>query len=153
MDVVNLADVVRAQLEQIERANPDRPFSKQLPDEALVRGDEHLIARAAANLLDNAVKHGDETPILVQLARNADEAVLSISNGGFLPDAVREQIFLPFFRGSNGTEGFGLGLPFARAVARAHGGDVRIGTCDALRTELFFCLPLIAWHERDDVEP
>jgi signal transduction histidine kinase len=152
MEVVNLADVVRAQLAETQKNRPDRRFSAQLPDEALVRGDEHLIARAAANLIDNAVKHGDDTPISLRLARDADQVVLTIANGGQLPKDLRGQVFLPFFRVRNGADGFGLGLPFARAVARAHGGDVQITSPDGPQTELTLCLPLLAWHERAVLE-
>src|SRR5262249_18295352 len=129
MELVNLADVIRAELEELRRAHPGRAFAVELPDEALVRGDEHLIRRAVANLLDNAVKYGDAAPIEARLARSGEGAVLSVANRGpAVAPTAREQIFVPFFRGrEDGGSGFGLGLPFARAVARAHGGDVELG--------------------------
>ena len=43
--------------------------------------------------------------------------------------------------------GFGLGLPFARAVARAHGGDLATGDEQADRTAFVLTLPLIAWTD------
>jgi signal transduction histidine kinase len=151
MEVVNLADLVRAQLEEALRIRPDAKLSSHLPDEALVRGDEHLLARAAANLMDNALKHGDQTPISVRLVKEADRAVLSIENGGHLPERLGEDIFLPFVRGRTDSNGFGLGLSFARAVARAHGGDVKIVASDRTRTALTLSLPVIAWHDRDEL--
>jgi signal transduction histidine kinase len=151
MDVVNVADLVRTLLDELRRTYPDREFSCAFPDEALVRGDEHLISRAAANLLDNAIKHGDATAVGVRLTRNANQAVLTITNGGAVLESVRDQIFIPFFRATTGGNGFGLGLPFARAVARAHGGDVELGAARSACTELILRLPLIAWHERAEV--
>jgi two-component system OmpR family sensor kinase len=41
----------------------------------------------------------------------------------------RDRIFDPFFRGAEARashDGFGLGLPILRRVARAHGGDVAV---------------------------
>lgn len=149
MELVNLADLVRGEVEELRRAHRHRAFACDLPDEALVRGDEHLIRRAVANLLDNAIKYGDEAPIEARLAGSGDAVVLSVANGGMaIPLAVREQIFVPFFRARNdGGQGFGLGLPFARAVARAHGGDVELGPAQAEGTEVLLRLPLVAWNE------
>jgi signal transduction histidine kinase len=151
MDVVNVADLVRSQIDDSLRTCSDGRFSLQLPDEALVRGDEHLLARAAANLLENALKHGDGTTVGVRLDRNGDEAVLTITNGGSLALGLRDQIFIPFFRGNAENAGFGLGLPFARAVARAHGGDITVGESRVGHTELNLRLPLLGWHERAEL--
>jgi rhodanese-related sulfurtransferase len=51
---------------------------------------------------------------------------------------LTERAFEPFFRGprASGLPGFGLGLPFARAVARAHGGELSIGSSSIEHTEL-----------------
>ena len=149
MELVNLADVIRSELEELRRAHPRRLFSCELPDEALVRGDEHLIRRAVANLLDNAVKYGDHAPIEARLEQSGDDVVLSVANDGLaIPVAVREQIFVPFFRArEDGGPGFGLGLPFTRAVARAHGGDVELGPARTQGTEVLLRLPLVAWND------
>ena len=42
-----------------------------------------------------------------------------------IPPAVAERIFEPLFNTKPG--GNGLGLPIARNIARAHGGDVVLG--------------------------
>jgi signal transduction histidine kinase len=149
MDLVNLADVARTLVAELGSGESEGRFSCALPDEALVRGDEHLVTRALANLLENALKHGDPSTVEVVLTRTAGWSTLSITNGGSVPVAFREEIFLPFVRGSSEGDGFGLGLPFARAVARAHGGDVEIRDRVEQRTELRLLLPLVSWHESE----
>jgi signal transduction histidine kinase len=48
-------------------------------------------------------------------------------DGPGLPEVVLEQVFLPFQRrAAAGVAGHGLGLTLARAIARSHGGDVRL---------------------------
>jgi signal transduction histidine kinase len=57
-------------------------------------------------------------------------------------------VFEPFYRGarrSPETPGFGLGLPFARAVARAHGGDIELASGRGDGTEFDLTLPLVDW--------
>jgi signal transduction histidine kinase len=152
MELVNVADLVRAQLENLRVVHSEAHFSCDLPDEALVRGDEGLVSRALANLLENAIKHGDGGPVEVRMTRDKQELQLSVKNAGSaIPMGLREQIFLPFFRGKPGTDatGFGLGLPLARAVARAHGGDVALNAASIEQTEMILSLPLVAWHQAE----
>lgn len=149
MDVVNLADLARSSLAELERLNAVRRIEHDLPDEALVRGDEGLLLRAVANLLENAAKHGDGHVLRVSSRQEGTRVVLEVINGGIdIPAELREQIFLPFVRGSRTgrSTGFGLGLPLARAVARAHGGDIIVGTAPAGRVAMELRLPLLAWH-------
>lgn len=150
-DVVNISDLVRAQVDVLTLARPQRRFQLDLPDEALVQAEEALIARAIGNLLDNAIKYGDETEIRVNVERAPDSVRVTVINGGVgIPEAARSQVFVPFFRSSEAkpqAEGFGLGLPFARAVARAHGGDLRLGAEQTVTTEFVLELPLVSWSD------
>jgi signal transduction histidine kinase len=97
---------------------------------ATVRGDEPLIERLIANLLDNAISHNYESGwIGVETATESDRAVLRVANSGpvIYPDQV-EPMFEPFHRGGadrTKTDGHhGLGLSIARAIVRAHDGEI-----------------------------
>ncbi|HEY0987389.1 MAG TPA: HAMP domain-containing sensor histidine kinase, partial [Kofleriaceae bacterium] len=137
MEIVNVADVVRSQVAERERAQPSLVARCELPDEALVRGDERLLSRVIANLLDNATKHGDGGIVAVRAELDAAAVRVSIVNRTG-EGTMTERAFEPFFRGprASGLAGFGLGLPFARAVARAHGGELSIGSAPIEHTEL-----------------
>jgi signal transduction histidine kinase len=150
MDVVNVADVVRADVARRQAQTASASIACHLPDEALVRGDERLLARVMANLLDNALKHGRGGPVEVRARRDDARLQLTIANGGGLTTQVRARLFEPFFQGNGNAHdggGFGLGLPFARAVARAHGGDVTAGDDQADRTAFVLTLPLMVWTD------
>jgi signal transduction histidine kinase len=149
MEIVNVADVVRSELRVLDRTHPGSSWLVELPDEALARGDEELLRRAAANLLDNAAKHGDGSHVEVCMSQARGSLELRVTNGGpVIPPELREDVFLPFVRAGSklaNRPGFGLGLPFARAVARAHGGDVRHGLALTSKTQMVLELPLVAW--------
>jgi signal transduction histidine kinase len=151
LDPVNLADVVRAELSVVERVHSVRIDHDDLPDEALVMAEEELLRRAVANLLENAAKHGSGTRIRVELARASGRVSLAIANGGEpIPTELREHVFEPFFRHRRepvDAPGFGLGLPFARAVARAHGGELEHGRSTDRVVEMVMTLPLVDWHD------
>jgi signal transduction histidine kinase len=148
MEIVNVADVVRAQVAERERAHPSLVARCELPDEALVRGDERLLSRVVANLLDNAAKHGDGGTVVVRTALDGAAVRVAVVNR-VREGELSERAFEPFFRGAraSGLPGFGLGLPFARAIARAHGGELSIGSPRADHTELVLSLPAVAWSD------
>lgn len=95
-----------------------------------VRADPTLVAEAVDNLLDNALAYGARSggQILLALAVEGGQARLSVADDGpGIPPAARAAVFERFVRATDdGGLGCGLGLPIARAVARASGGDLRL---------------------------
>jgi len=92
---------------------------------ATVRPD--AFKRCVANLLNNALRHGEK----INLEGSCDRKFLLIhvdDDGPGIPPESREDVFRPFVRldeARNQDEGgAGLGLAIARDIARAHGGDV-----------------------------
>ncbi|CAN5624718.1 HAMP domain-containing sensor histidine kinase [soil metagenome] len=87
--------------------------------------DPVRLARAVANLLDNAVRHAPRGGKVV-LAAERYEGRLRIrvdDDGPGVPEAFRPQLFEPFATGR--ADGTGRGLALAREVALAHGGELR----------------------------
>jgi signal transduction histidine kinase len=104
---------------------------------APVRANVALLGIAAANLLENAVRHNRDGGLLrvaTAAARQGEQAVLTVANDGPVLDPRHVgDLFEPFHRGvhtrrgagaQGAPEGSGLGLSIVRAVARAHGGQV-----------------------------
>ena len=95
----------------------------------LVRGDRHLLSQAIANLLDNALKYTPSGSVSLTVRAEGDWARVEVSDTGpGVPADQREKVFDRFVRleGSRSTPGNGLGLSLVRAVARMHGGSVRL---------------------------
>ncbi|HEX2603235.1 MAG TPA: HAMP domain-containing sensor histidine kinase [Oxalicibacterium sp.] len=93
-------------------------------------GDAKLLRRMLRNLLENAKRYGEGTPVAVTLRMdNMDRIVLRICDGGpGIPPAERERIFEPFYRLPGARErdgGVGLGLALVRQIAQRHGGSVQ----------------------------
>ena len=112
---------------------------------AQVAGDRDLLFQMFANLLDNAIKYGDEGGhIEVGLAARQGEAVLTISDQGpGIAPEWRERVFDRFVRGEShrGTPGTGLGLSLVRAIAIRHGAELRLESAEpGLRVQLRFPL-------------
>jgi len=98
----------------------------------IVDGDPLALQRLFDNLIGNALKYGSQAR--VSIAEAAGEVVVSVRDRGpGLPQRELEPVFTPFYRTEAAQQrtdsGVGLGLSIARAVARAHGGDVRLYAC------------------------
>jgi signal transduction histidine kinase len=94
-----------------------------------IEGDPVGLQRLFANLVDNAVKYGASARI--EVAQEGRTAIVTIRDTGpGLPAEELEKVFQPFYRADASRNldsgGVGLGLPIARATARAHGGDVEL---------------------------
>ena len=93
-----------------------------------VTGDARLLRRLLRNLLENAGRYGDATPVNVDLRAADGKVWLDVCDRGpGVPEDQRERIFEPFYRlpgASEAAGGVGLGLSLVRQIARHHGGDV-----------------------------
>ncbi|HSS32466.1 MAG TPA: ATP-binding protein [Solirubrobacterales bacterium] len=93
-----------------------------------LRADPAQLERAFANLLDNAVVHGEGQPVLVRSRLVGPRLVVRVvDRGPGIPENDRERIFEPFFRSEEGRgNGSGLGLAIARGFIEANGGEVEV---------------------------
>jgi two-component system sensor histidine kinase CreC len=89
---------------------------------ATIKGDPTWLARAVDNLVENAIVHGAEGPVRIEVRREGDGAVVEVSNGGAVAKHVKERLFRRFVTTRADRGGTGLGLAIVRAVAEAHGG-------------------------------
>ena len=95
----------------------------------IAQWDRLRLEQMLTGLLDNAVKFGSRKPIELTVASDGGTATLTVSDHGPGIAADRlEHIFDAFERAVSPRHygGLGLGLFIARAIARAHGGDLTV---------------------------
>ncbi|MEN8184117.1 MAG: ATP-binding protein, partial [Myxococcota bacterium] len=94
---------------------------------AKVEGDPEQLRQVFLNLFDNAFRHtppGGDVSVEIRCADGKVRAIVSDSGTGIQADRL-EGIFERFASDrSQRSAGAGLGLPIARAIARAHGGEL-----------------------------
>ena len=106
------------------------------PGLPLVRGDAVLLSQLLENLVDNALKYSPPgTPIEIDVRAIDRHIVFAVRDRGPGIDlAWQERIFQPFERGAaadrgadrEARRGAGVGLALCRAIARAHGGELKL---------------------------
>lgn len=123
--------------EQMEgkAASLGRVIDLSLPDEddpLPLEADPARIAQALRALVENALAHAPEgTRVGLGVEGRGGAVSFTVSDEGpGVPDELKERVFERFFRADasrSDRSHHGLGLPIAREIARAHGGDVTVG--------------------------
>lgn len=129
----DLRDLVRAEARRVPLTHPSLSVRVDVPDTVVpVVVDVDRIAQVLSNLVENAARAtAGRGTVALTLVRDTDAGTATVrvtDDGPGVPAAERERIFDRLVRLDEGREkagGVGLGLPIARGIARAHGGDVR----------------------------
>ncbi len=105
-------------------------LSTSIQSHCQIEGDKNSLQRMLSNLIDNAIKFTPEGgTISVKLNCDTDKVVIRISDTGIgIPKEDLPFVFNRFYRcdQSRTENGCGLGLSYAKAVVRAHGGCIRL---------------------------
>jgi len=123
---VDLGDLASNVTRGLQLTDAGRVLLIELSDDLVGHWDERRLRRIVQNLVENALQHSPKNShVTVSCRRDGAYAILSVENEcAPLGDEEVEQLFEPFHR-TAGRGHTGLGLYIARALARAHGGDVR----------------------------
>ncbi|ROL72315.1 two-component sensor histidine kinase [Pseudomonas chlororaphis] len=88
-------------------------------------GKPLALKRCMGNLIDNALKYGQNAHLYIEDDDNG--FVLHVDDEGpGVPQQRLEQVFEPHFRLAGHQQGYGLGLGIARNIAHSHGGEVSL---------------------------
>lgn len=98
------------------------------PPKLLVTTRPVTLRRAMVNIIENAIKYGGDATITLREPVSGRVTIVIDDHGPGIADALKEEAFRPFRRLTEdpSTEGTGLGLSVARAIARSLGGDVTL---------------------------
>ena len=132
LTALDLAELLRTIGEEVADARPEtvEPVRYDGPPHQVVRARPVAIKRALSNLVQNALNYGSSARISLAPPQAGQLAVMIDDDGPGIPAAELERVFEPFHRleasRNRETGGTGLGLPIARNILRAHGGDVSL---------------------------
>jgi two-component system, OmpR family, sensor histidine kinase KdpD len=117
---------------------PDRP----------VWFDARLLGRVLRHLIENAARYSPADSRIVLRSRRRDGRLeFEVEDNGPGIDKVDQpHIFEKFYRGKKGVKlgkGTGMGLAIARAIVRAHGGDIAVESSPEQGSTFRFWVPLV----------
>ena len=156
VDLVGIVEDATALLEyQMERAGVTLNEVQVEAPLPTVVGDADGLQQVFINLVHNAVQampDGGEMTVAVgvehrrkgglDLAPPEEYVVVSVADTGEgIPEAVREQIFEPFFSTKGQGEGTGLGLTVVQGIVKEHDGWIDVEPVEPHGAELRVYLP------------
>jgi signal transduction histidine kinase len=131
----HMDSLVQRALDEMQSSFPDRTMSSDVDGDMAGVWDMERIGQVLANLIGNAVHHGDpDHPVRVSIdGTQADTVSLTVVNGGSIPPELLPHLFVPFRRPARPTgrhQGLGLGLFIADKIVRQHGGGIDVQSAD-----------------------
>ncbi len=113
----------------------------------LVRCDPAIVQIAFFNLLDNAIKYGNDKAVTVRLFRLGNAVQLEVVDQGMGidPDDI-DHLFEPFYRSPKKQHlpGSGIGLSLVKSIAEKFGGSIHVQSGQGQKTTVLFALPSTA---------
>ncbi len=137
-----LAEVCSLVVEELRIAHRDRSLVLDVDGDPTGQWDPGRLGRVVSNLIGNAMEHGRQGPVRVQVADRGTHGVLQVHNAGAPIDpAALPTIFEPFRRADTSANGLGLGLFIVREIVQAHGGTVVVTSTREEGTTFTVSLP------------
>jgi sigma-B regulation protein RsbU (phosphoserine phosphatase) len=141
-----VGDLCRAVVHEHRALRPDARIEVRTEGDAYATVDGSRIAQMVANLVGNALQHGDGSGVDVVVTGSEDEVSVAVHNRGRpIPAQLVPELFEPFRQGPPPPAGsrprgsVGLGLFIVGEIVHAHGGTIEIesgeetGTCFTVR--------------------
>jgi PAS domain S-box-containing protein len=127
---VNLSDMARKVVEELQKDAPLRKVKITISPDMTAFGDKNLLNIMLQNLLGNAWKYSSKTSEprieMGTVVHNGKQAYFVRDNGVGFDMAYANKLFKPFQRLHKATEfaGTGIGLATVQRIVNRHGGEV-----------------------------
>ncbi len=112
-----------------------------------ILADKLHFVNVVANMIDNAIKYSNDTPIVeITLNDEGKDVLLSIKDHGIGIDKENQKkLFDKFYRVSTGNihnvKGFGLGLFYVKNICKAHGWHLHLRSELGAGSEFMITIP------------
>lgn len=152
-------EIVGEALQKFHKRFKEIPVSVTVPDELLmVPMDAILIEQVLANLMENAISHGQTTTkIWLTVSTDGEYGIFSVrDNGAGITPQQLPNLFTGISHSSDnrtvdGKRNMGLGLSVCKAIVQAHDGTIAASNSPDGGAEFVFRLPLTNTQPKKEV--
>jgi len=140
-ELFNLSELLDEIIEKYNNTNISRNIDKRI----YLNGRKNLINRCINNLIDNALKYGEN--INIELVKKNSNIFIKIEDDGpGISEKEYDNVFKPFYKIDKGRgetkSSVGLGLSIASDIIRSHGGNIKLEKSKLNGLEVRIFLPV-----------
>ena len=127
LQTIPVRAVIDEACKQARQLDRQREIIEAVEDLSVI-GDRDALKQVLLILLDNAIKYTTEGIIISAEAAGTHVVIRVHDNGTGISPEKLEHVFDRFYRGETDSriQGFGLGLPIAKALIEGQGGEIEI---------------------------
>jgi signal transduction histidine kinase len=140
---VDVEELIRDQIAgMVAAGQPEDRFVVTVNPAPLAFADPDKLRQVLANLLENAVRHGEgQVSIAIEATQDGGAVAVTVDDEGpGIPQEMLGRVFTRFWRG-NRRGGTGLGLYIVKGIIEAHGGAITVGRADSGGARFRFTVP------------
>jgi two-component system phosphate regulon sensor histidine kinase PhoR len=150
LEELNINHVVKKAVSYFEsqaQVNPHEIKCELFASPGIIHADETHLINVLCNLIDNAIKYSDKSPVITIRTENNHKGIyLSVIDQGIgIREETQKKIFEKFYRESTGNihnvKGFGLGLAYVKSIVDSHLGEVSVKSQPGKGSEFIVHLP------------
>ncbi len=137
----DLSDLIESLINKYENSNISKEFKKRI----YFNGRKRLIQRCINNLLDNSIKYGKKTKVILE--KKMSNIIISIEDDGpGISKSEYKNVIKPFYKidksRSESKSSVGLGLAISSDIIKSHGGDMSFGKSNLGGLKVKISLPV-----------
>ncbi len=137
----DLSELVENIINKYENPNISKNYNKRI----YFNGRKNLIQRCINNLIDNSIKYGEKTNLIIE--KKVSNIVISIEDDGpGIPKSEYENVIKPFYKidksRSESKSSVGLGLAISSDIIKSHGGDTNFSKSNLGGLKVMISLPV-----------
>ena len=144
-DCQDLQAALQHVVSEVQSVHPQRLIKADIGDLRGVYGDRDRLAQLLSNLVANAIHHGShDGAVQVTAQIEQDHFTLAVKNPGQIDALALPRLFEPYARPLKDAPqaGLGLGLYIVKQIADAHGGQLKVSSCEQTGTQFTFSLKI-----------
>ena len=140
-ELFNLSELLQEIINKYNNHN----ISRNIIERIYFSGRKNLINRCINNLIDNALKYGEN--VHIELSKKNSNIFIKIEDDGpGIPEKEYDNVFKPFYKIDKGRgdskSSVGLGLSIASDIVRSHGGNIKLEKSKLNGLEVRIFLPV-----------
>ncbi len=125
-ELINFSSYLKNYIAEAKDLHPEIEIFFSATEHFYTMIDKKAFDLALNNLVENAIKYGNDPKIKLELKTNKKKIEFTFEDNGPGIPLDKKKLFKIFYRGNNKVKGTGLGLFIVKSIIELHHGDIEL---------------------------